>query len=309
MDWNILSQNLSVDFIQGNFANYVDYWDWSVITQRVDAVFLHLHFKEYISFWNQGIAIEKITPLLSYDDIVDSELERVWDWDLISARVEDSVLIKILAEKMDFLDWDIVSSRICNIADNDFATLIDNNPVVSEHLDWDHINENMALSEILKYRDLHNASWDWSIITRRFDTDFVIDNLSKYASYWDWNVILNEKIQQTYVKENLDHVRDAIAVLEDNIKNSCWTTISRLYSPVELLEISEARDLSDAEQKRPKGKVQVRKISESVELLHFRTSFDCRYLELESNDCLKSRMQENCTYGSVRGSRQAFHLK
>ena len=239
LDWNVLSQNLSVDFIQGNFANYVDYWDWSVITQRVDAVFLHLHFKEYISFWNQGIAIEKITPLLSYDDIVDSELERVWDWDLISARVEDSVLIKILAEKMDFLDWDIVSSRICNIADNDFATLIDNNPVVSEHLDWDYINENMALSEILKYRDLHNASWDWSIITRRFDTDFVVDNLSKYASYWDWNVILNEKIQQTYVKENLDHVRDAIAVLEDNIKKSCWTTISRLYSPVELLEISE----------------------------------------------------------------------
>ena len=36
---------------------------------------------------------------------------------------------------------------------------------------------------------------------------------------------------------------------------------------------------------------------------------DNRYLELESNDRLKSRMQENCTSGSVRGSRQAFHFK
>ena len=32
-------------------------------------------------------------------------------------------------------------------------------------------------------------------------------------------------------------------------------------------------------------------------------------MELESNDCLKSRMRENRTYGSVRGSRQAFHMK
>ena len=35
---------------------------------------------------------------------------------------------------------------------------------------------------------------------------------------------------------------------------------------------------------------------------------DKRYMELVSNDCLKSRMRENRTYGSVRGSRQAFHL-
>ena len=32
-------------------------------------------------------------------------------------------------------------------------------------------------------------------------------------------------------------------------------------------------------------------------------------MELVSNDCLKSRMRENRTYGSMRGSRQAFHLK
>src|SRR5690554_4588582 len=29
-------------------------------------------------------------------------------------------------------------------------------------------------------------------------------------------------------------------------------------------------------------------------------------MELETEDDLKSRMRENCTYGSVRGSRQAF---
>lgn len=32
-------------------------------------------------------------------------------------------------------------------------------------------------------------------------------------------------------------------------------------------------------------------------------------MELETDVGLKSRMQENCTYGSVRGSRQAFHVE
>ena len=239
LDWNELSQNLSVDFIQEHFANYVDYWDWSVITQRVDAVFLHHHFKEYVSFWNQEMAIKKITPLLSYEDIVDSKLERIWDWKLLSARVADDVLISILVDKEDFLDWNIVSSRICNMSDIDLATLIEDNLIVSEHLNWGYINENMALSVILKYKDLRTASWDWAIITSRFDTEFIINNLSKYASYWNWNVILDEKIQQTYVKDNLDHVRDAIAVLEDNTKRSCWAKITRLYTPAELLDLSE----------------------------------------------------------------------
>ena len=46
-----------------------------------------------------------------------------------------------------------------------------------------------------------------------------------------------------------------------------------------------------------------------MELLCAKAASDNRYLELESNDRLKSRMQENCTSGSVRGSRQAFHFK
>ena len=52
---------------------------------------------DYISYWNKEIAIEKITPLLSYEDIIDSKFERIWDWDLISSRVADvfNVLLRI----------------------------------------------------------------------------------------------------------------------------------------------------------------------------------------------------------------------
>lgn len=242
IDWSVLSQNLTPNFIQEHIICYKDYWDWTVITQRVDSAFLHLHFKEYLNSWNQEIAIGRITPLLTDKDINDPELENIWDWEEISTKVADDVLISILIKKASFLDWDIVSSRICNMADKDLSTLINDNLIVSEHLDWDYLNDNMPLSEILKYKDSRNASWDWSIITSRFDTAFIIDNLTKYASYWDWNVILNEKIQHSYVKDNLEHVRDAIAALEENTKRSCWATISRLYSPIELLELSEKQN-------------------------------------------------------------------
>ena len=46
-----------------------------------------------------------------------------------------------------------------------------------------------------------------------------------------------------------------------------------------------------------------------MELLCERTTPNNRYLELETDVGLKSRMRENCTYGSVRGSRQAFHVE
>ena len=46
-----------------------------------------------------------------------------------------------------------------------------------------------------------------------------------------------------------------------------------------------------------------------MEILCERTPSNNRYLELETDVGLKSRMRENCTYGSVRGSRQAFHVE
>ena len=44
-----------------------------------------------------------------------------------------------------------------------------------------------------------------------------------------------------------------------------------------------------------------------MELLCERTTFDDGYLELETEAGLKSRVRENRTHGSVRGSGQAFH--
>ena len=46
-----------------------------------------------------------------------------------------------------------------------------------------------------------------------------------------------------------------------------------------------------------------------MELLRQGAAFDYGYLGLATEDCLKSRMRENCTSGSVRGSRQPLHSR
>lgn len=239
LDWTILSNNFNVSFIEEYISKYVDYWNWSVLTNRVNSAFLHVHFKDYLSLWDKDTAVSRITPLLNNNDLNDHELDSVWDWHLLSESVRDKVLLNILSSKADYLDWNIVSSRISNMEDMDFGLLLENTPSLAEHLDWNILNEDMPLPEILKFKDLQNAVWDWNIITKRFDTGFIVDNLTKYAQYWDWKIILNEKINRSYVKDNLEHIKDSIADLESDTKEQCWKTISSLYTPAELLELSE----------------------------------------------------------------------
>lgn len=75
----------------------------------------------------------------------------------------------------------------------------------------------------------------------------------------------------------------------------------------QLLEVREICNLQDAESKGPEGEIQVRQISPGVELLRQGTAPDEGYLGMETDVGLKSCMRENRKYGSVRGSRQAFH--
>lgn len=245
LNWSTLSNNFNISFIEEHISNYVDYWDWSILTNRVDPAFLHIYFKEYLSLWDKDTAVSRITPLLEDSDLNDPELDSVWNWNLLSESVTDKILLNILFKKADYLDWDIVSSRISNMEDIDFGLLLENTPSLAEYLNWNILNENMALSEILKFKDLQNAVWDWTIITKRFDTDFIVDNLAKYAPYWDWDTILNEKIHRSYVKDNLDHIKNSIAGLEADTKEQCWKTITSLYTPTELLELSEKYNPTD----------------------------------------------------------------
>ena len=71
--------------------------------------------------------------------------------------------------------------------------------------------------------------------------------------------------------------------------------------------VCEVHYLPNVQSQRSERQDETGQLSSNLGLLHEATSPQCQYLGLESNGCLKSRMRENRTYGSVRGVRQAFH--
>ena len=75
-----------------------------------------------------------------------------------------------------------------------------------------------------------------------------------------------------------------------------------LPGDTKLLEISAMRHLPDAKLPRSKGKVEISEVYTNLGLLHSGAASDNGYMELETEGFLKSRMRENRTYGSVRGS-------
>ena len=77
----------------------------------------------------------------------------------------------------------------------------------------------------------------------------------------------------------------------------------------ELLEVQEILHLPSAEPPPPEALHEVQQVSTNLELLCQGAASDHGYLGLATEDCLKSRMRENRTSGSVRGSRQSLHSR
>lgn len=239
LNWNILSEELSDSYIVNNIEQYKTYWNWNVLSVRLSSAYIYEHLKTYCKLWAKDEIIKKVIPFFTKDDIYDPDFADLLNWQFISESASIETLLTILDDKKDFLFWDIVSSRISNSTDCDLSYIIGNNESVEDYLNWNILSSQMALSNILKYKDVINAKWEWTTITNRFDTAFIVDNLKTYSSYWDWNIILNQKFNREYLISNLHFVKDAILKLDSNKKEECWKTISSLYKPSELLRLSE----------------------------------------------------------------------
>lgn len=240
--WDILSNEFSETFIVNHIDNFKCLWDWNILTNRLSAAYIYQHFKEYFDYWNKDIAVNKIVPLLKKVDVFDAVIADLLDWQVISETASEELLFDILEEKKDDLSWEIVSKRISNSNDCDLSLILLENESVADYLNWSILSSQMALASIIKYKDVVNAKWEWSTITDRFETNFIVENLKIYSSYWDWSIILNKKFNRDYIINNLHIVKDAISQLDSKIKEECWKTISSLYNPSELLQLSESNN-------------------------------------------------------------------
>lgn len=242
LNWNILSHELCETFIVNYIERYVNYWDWSVLSLRLSPAYIYEHLKIYYELWNKDEILNRVIPFFTKDDIYDPAYELLLNWKIISESASEETLFSILEDKKNFLLWDVISCRIANSTECDLSHIVAESESVADCLNWNILSSQMALSNIFKYKEVTNAKWDWSTITARLDTAFIVDNLKEYSSYWDWNIILTQKFNRDYIIGNLLSVKDAISQLDTNTKEECWKTISSLYKPSELLLLSESNN-------------------------------------------------------------------
>ena len=101
---------------------------------------------------------------------------------------------------------------------------------------------------------------------------------------------------------------------DDGIKSETKRTLQLLRSKrkftndSEILLVRKSYVSTNAKPQAPKAEYENRQIRENMAALSGNAANNEKHLEMENEIGLKSRMRENCTYGSVRGSRQAFHL-
>lgn len=239
LNWKILSNELDVEFIQNHINGFIDKWDWHTLTERLSAKFIYENFKLFFNFWDKSTIQRKLIPLLSSEDVLDEAKSNYWDWNLISENLPEHILFDILQDKAAFLNWRTISERICTIKEVNLEQIIQGKTEISNYLLWSILNNDMSLSSVIANKDVAYSNWDWHILTSRFDTDFIVDNLSTLAGYWDWDIILEKKLNREFLLNNLEKLKNAIANLSASQKEQCWKTISRLYSPKELIELCD----------------------------------------------------------------------
>lgn len=265
--WSRLSESLSIEFIQSRLSlnwdfvilssrlaklidsnpslleAYKDRWDWNVLSQTLSGSVIASHLTKYLSLWRKDIVHDKVLSSISKELLVDKNLEFFWNWPLISKKAPLGHIFSAIKERADYLDWYAISWRLCNETYNGLEAIFENE-MVSERLDWDVLNDNMQLSSILKCAYSSYARWDWSNITERCETDFIIDNLSRYADLWDWDIILSQKFSADYIQsdENLRSIKNVLSLLDDSKKEKCWESVTRAFEPYELLSLSEEKN-------------------------------------------------------------------
>jgi len=174
-DWDTLSSrdvfNTSVSFLEDfkekiNLNIIIESVSWNVIELMFDKL-------NILTFLNNNAHLWKRLTQIATKDFILSHLEYNWDWLILTHRFCNTINVKSLG-----------------------------NPIWIEKWDWEYLSKNMDISKIEDSIGSYIQYWNWSIITRRISSGFIIRNINKYQSYWDWE-FLSSKIDIQQIEDNL----------------------------------------------------------------------------------------------------------
>ena len=164
-----------------------------------------------------------------YHDYVGTQIGREY----ISSRILDESLISEFAD----FDWN-------------WTKLSGNQHISTDYIkahyalswDWKILTERLFSG--LKYNNIGHPAfidkWDWEYLSDKLPTDFIIENLSKYANHWDWSTVLDRIISQDNRLDIqwLSTVAISLNAITDSAsKDNAWAYLSDEYSYEEFKDL------------------------------------------------------------------------
>ncbi len=108
--------------------------------------------------------------------------------------------------------------------------------------DWKVLTERMFSS--LKYNNIgHSAfvdKWDWDYLSVNLPTQFLIDNLTKYADHWSWHIVFDRIINEQNRRDIswLSSIAASLNSISDiTVKEYAWSYLSEEYPYEEFKDI------------------------------------------------------------------------
>ena len=181
-----ITDSVSVDFIRKNISCP---WDWSNVTRRV-------------------------YKTIKIDSIGNEAWRDKWDWNFLSEKLSESIIIDYAEKYADKWNWLIILRRL----DQEFLTRPDVLPRLL------HI-----------FVSLDDAKQEWSYLSNVLPVETIIEYVDDYSSCWAWDKVLQRITADLLLKENvLDKLQSVIVDLEN--RDYLWSIITGKFDTQQLIE-------------------------------------------------------------------------
>lgn len=200
--WQIVTQKVSVEFVRENLSNN---WDWKILTQRF---YTTINIKvigneKWIDKWDWNFLTRNLDWNLVYGNI--ERYYDYWDWEYLTKQLDKDFIVNHLGEYLKFWDWKcLISSRF-------------------EKSDLILSTQLIPIATCLLFLDDNMSLELWSIITRKFNYEELIDYIHTTNQTGDKSALFKWDYEYLYSMSELD----ISSYLEEYSEDVKWDLLSR----------------------------------------------------------------------------------
>lgn len=216
-DWDVLSEQLSIEQIADHLVGYQDYWNWSILTRRLDKATIRKHLVDCANHWDwmtlvdsifskQDLGIKGLLPSIASLIVCWDDESKHLLWQKITRRFSLVELYGLvhqtrLVNFSHLFQWDLL--YIYDHPDFNLNEYIKSYP---EDVDWSVLSQSKSVARLFLYdksilsftrwlgmvnslltNDLFH--WDFHALSRNNEINWHPAVLKTYKKRWDWQYL------------------------------------------------------------------------------------------------------------------------